>query len=334
MAYLFGEHIQLGMGVESTRGTGVAPQAWIPARTPTGIVAVVDKVQVKETRNSGISSQGSETVQTRAEGDLEFNVRNTSIGWILKSLLGDVNSVAASGATTHTFTRQTSGVQHPSLTLALAQTGFQDYEYPLAVVSSVEFRTPVDDLVNATANFIATGENTHSNFTPAFDESTDSYFRNHDVTFKFAADASGLDAAQGVCIKEFSLSVANNARPNQCVGSSTPNDIFTLMTEISGNFVVDFEDPANYYDLFKASTKQAMRIEMERTDLPELGSGSGLYPKVQIDLHNVTFDGYSPDRPLDDIVTEGIDFMGHYDETDGEAITIVLQNEQTDYDAA
>lgn len=333
MAYLFGEQIQLGLGVEATRGTAVAPQAWIPARTPTGIVAVVDKVQIKETRSTGISSQGSEIVQTRAEGDLEFNVRNTSIGYILKSLLGGVSSSTALGATTHTFTRQASGPQNPALTLALAQTGYQDYEYPLAIVNSLEIRTPIDDLVNATASFIAIGENTHADYTPAFNDTDDVAFRQHDVVIKFAADASGLDAASGVCVKEFALTISNNARPKQCIGSTSPTDIFTLMTEISGNFVADYEGPATYYDLFKANTPRAMRIEMTRDDLPVLGT-SALYPKIQIDLHNVTFDGYSPERPIDDIVSEGIDFMAHYDSADGAAITVRIQNEQANYNAA
>lgn len=331
MAYLFGENIQLGVGAESTRGTAVAPTAWIPARTPTGIVAVVDKVMVKETRNSGISSQGSELVQVRAEGDIEFNVRNTSIGHIWKSLLGSVNSVTALGATTHTFTRANTGSQFPSLTLALSQQGsFQDYQYPMGVVNSLEIRTPVDDLVNATANFVAKQENAVSAYTPTFSDSTDVPFRGYNVILKFASSAAGLTAASGICLKEMNLSISNNVRPNQCIGSLSPTDILTLVTEISGSFVADFEDPASYYDLFKAGTYRAMRIEMERTDLAVLGT-SALKPKMVIDLPRVSFEGYTPDRPLDDIVTESIDFSAHYSSTDTSAISVVLQNTQASY---
>lgn len=333
MSYVMGEQVQLGLGVEDTRGTAVEPQAWIPARTPTGIVSVVEKVQIRETRGSGISSQGAEVVQLRAEGDLEFNVRNTTIGYIIKSLLGTVQSNTASGATTHTFTRQVSGPQNPALTLALAQPGAQNYEYALAIVSSLEIRTPVDDLVNATASFMAAGEAEHAAYTPAFDEETDVIFRNHDVTIKFADTVDDLAAANAVCINEFNISFANSARAKQCIGNINPTDIFSLITEISGSFVADFEDVEDYYDVFKDGGYKAMQITMERDDLDELGTGSGLYPMVQITLPRVSFDGYTPDRPIDDIVTESIDFMGHYDEEEGAAVTFTVQNEQADYDA-
>lgn len=336
MAYLLGEQVQVGVGVEDTRGTGVTAQSWIPSRSPTGITSIVERTNIQETRGTGINSFGSELTQLRAEGDLEFNVRHTSIGYLLKSLLGSVDSSeeATSGAYTHTFTRMTSGPQLPSLTLVLAQEGFQDYEYPLTVVNSLEIQTPVDDVVNATANFIASKEEEHADFTPAFDESSDFLFRNHDVTIKFADTLDNLDGASGVCIKEFSASISNNARPNQCIGGLNPSDIFTLITEISGSFVADFEDPADYYDVFKSSGYKAMRIEMERDDMDELGSASGLYPKIQIDLPKVSFSGYTPERPIDDIVTESIEYVGHYDSDEGEAIIVTIQNEQENYDAA
>ena len=52
MAYILGESVNIGLGVESTRGTAVSPQAWIAGRTPTGVRPVVDKVLVAETKGS------------------------------------------------------------------------------------------------------------------------------------------------------------------------------------------------------------------------------------------------------------------------------------------
>lgn len=336
MAYLLGEQIQLGMGLETSRGTAVSPEAWIPARTPAGIISVVDKVPVRETRGSSISSEGAEIVQTRAEGDLEFNVRAETIGYIIKSLLGDSQSTPLGGtAFQHVFTRQTTGAQNPSLTLSLAMPGHQSYEYPLSVVSSLEIRTPVDDLVNATVSFISKSEDDHAAFSPSFSTS-DVVFRNHDVTIKFADTVAELDNATGVCVKEFSLNLANNARANQCIGNISPSDIFSLWTEITGSFVADFDGEEDYYDVFKTAGYKAMRIEMRRTDgAPLYVAGSGddddVYPTLRIDLHKVSFSGYTQDRPIDDIVTENVEFMGHYKEEDGEAITVTLINEIPDY---
>ena len=329
MAYLSGEKILLGLGLEQVRGTAVDPQVWIPARAASTIASIVEQVQIKETRGSGISTDGSEVTTIRAEGDLEFNVRVNTIGYILRSLLGQVSSSTDQGATTHIFSRSNLGPQFPSLTLALSQPGQQSYAYPLAIVSKLELRTPIDDLVNATVSFMAKSESAHPAYSPVW-TTDDVYFRSHDVVISFADDLSGLNAAQGVCIKEFAFTIANNARPNLCLGDINPGDILTLITELSGSFKTDFEGVEEYYDVFKAAGRKAMRIKMVRDDLAPIGT-SGKYPTLQIDLASVTFTGYKADRPLDDIVQENIDFMAHYSEDDGEAITVTLINGTGDY---
>ena len=149
MAYLRGEDINIGVGAENTaaRGTIVAPQVWIPGRTPTGVVPIIEKVEIKETRASGIDTQGSEIIQKRAEGDLEFNLRCGSIGYLLKSWLGKTTPsvVEAAAVWSHLFEVLPQNPEHPSLSLGLSQPNTQDYNYGLALVKSLEIRTPVDD---------------------------------------------------------------------------------------------------------------------------------------------------------------------------------------------
>lgn len=331
MAYLRGESVQLGVGPETTRGTAVTPTMWIPARTPTGIRSIIDKTLIRETAGTGVMTKDSEIVHSRAEGDLEFNVRNTSIGYLLESLMGSVSSVqeATTGAYTHTFTLDGTVSQRPSLTLGLSQGGQQDYAYSMGVVNSLEISTPIDDLVTATANFIAKDEAAVANYSPAF-ASDDFYFRNHDVTFKVAADVSGLAGATPICLKESSLSINTNTRPNWCVSNQGPNDILSLISEITGSFTVDYEDDS-YHNLYTAGTYRAIEIKMERDDLPVLGTASTLYPAITITLPKVSFEDWNPERPLDDIATEAISYNAHYDTTEGYAIQVAIQNEQATY---
>lgn len=331
MAYLRGESVQLGVGAESVRGTAVAPDIWVPARTPSGIKPIIDKTLIRETGGTGVMSKDSEVVHSRAEGDLEFNMRNVSIGYILKSLMGSSASVqqAATGAYTHTFTLDGTVSQRPSLTLALAQGGLQHYEYAMGIVNSLEISTPIDDLVTATANFIAKSEATHAAYTPAVN-SDDVYFRNHDVTFKVAANVAGLGAATPICLKESSLTLASNTRPNWCVSNQSPNDILSLISEITGSFSVDYETDS-YHDLYTAGTYRAIEIKMLRDDLPVLGTASTLYPGITITMPKVSFEDWTPERPLDDIVTEAINYTAHYDSTAGYAIQIEVTNEETGY---
>lgn len=338
MAYLMGDNIQLGIGMENpaSRGTAVAPQIWLPARSPATVNAVVDTVAVRETMKTGIRSSDSSITQVRAEGDVEFNVRVASIGYILKSLLGSVTSNTALGATTHTFTRQTESPLHPSLTLGLAQPNHQDYSYDLSVVSSLEIRTPIDDLVNATASFVSKAETEIANYTPTFTLAEDVFFRNHDITVKFATNVAGLSGASAICVKDMSVNVSNNVRPNQCLNSAnstSPADVFTLDTEIGGSLTVDYEGATAYHDVFVGQDYQAMEIKMIRDDLPVLGTSTDYY-SLTITLPKVSFSSYSAERPIDDIVTENVEFMAHYDTTEAKAIEVELINELADYDNA
>ena len=332
--YLLGESVNLGVGGESAaaRGTPVAPAIWIPARTPSGIRQIVEKTLLRETKASGVMSSGSEITSKRAEGDLEFNLRSNSIGWILQSLFGSSVPVAKSAPNAavydHTFSVLLNNPQHPSLTLALRQPNVQDYEYPLALVNSLEIRTPVNDLVNATVGFIAKTENEHSAYTVSFSDTVDRYFRNSDVTIKFATNVAGLAAASAVGVKEFSLSINNNARPNTVI--SGVNDVIALLMEIGGSLKLDTTSKANH-DIYTAGTYQAMSITFTRSDVT---IGSSANPTLVFTLPKVSFEDWTPDRPLDDIVTEGIKFSAHYDSTAAYAIQAVLSNTITTYNVA
>ena len=174
MSLLKGEDLNLGIGMEdpAARGTLVAPQGWVPARTPTGINVEVLKALIKETKASGINSQGSEVVQRKASGDLEFNLKSEMIGYILKSLLGKCTTSSVYGSVkSHLFEILPNDPQFPSLSLGLSQPGQQDYGYNGVVIKSLELRTPVDDLVNATIEFEGRDEVENANYSPTFSRS-------------------------------------------------------------------------------------------------------------------------------------------------------------------
>lgn len=324
MPYLLGEQINIGVGPEQTRGTGVAPEMWIPGRTPTGIRPVVTKVLMKETRASKIMSQGSEIVANRAEGDLEFNVRSKSIGYILLSLLGDYSPAAVggqAGAYDHTFEVQVDDPQNPTLTLALSQPSLQDYEYVLGLVTSLEIKTPVNDLVNAKVNFIAKSEDeAESPYTVSW-PSEDDLFHNYDVQVKI--NDSAVDC------KEFSLTINNNGKPNQVVGSGTPNDNLALAFEIGGDMTIDTQD-TTWHDAFTANDYIKLELILTRSDLT---IGVSTNPSLHITLPKVSIEGWTPDRPIDDLVKDKMKYVAHYDSATEKAITAVLRNEVADYTA-
>jgi len=325
-----GEDIVIGVGIEETRGTRVDPQIWIPGRTPTGVKLVVDKTLLKETRASKMASQGSEIVMKRAEGDLEANVRDVSIGFLLKSLLGKCTSASKQGDATayeHKFEVLPNNPEHPSLTLALSQP-VQDYDYLLALVSEMKLNIKPDDLINAVFSFVASEEAEKG--TPAYVPAltaADYIFRHQDVSIKIAANVAGLAAASPIGVKEFALDVKNNAGADQNVGEINPGNVLASTIEATGNFSLNFA-AKTMHDYFDDNDTKALQIIIERLDKTV---GASSHPKLVITLPNITFEGWNPDRPIDDIVKEGIDFTAHYDETAEEGIDIVLTNGRTDY---
>lgn len=326
MAFLKGEDIALGIERETVRGTPETPSQWLPARVPSGIHLIAEKVPVRETKGTGMVSQGAVLVQTRAEGDLEFNVRNNSIGMILLSLLGKVTSAANGSGYNHTFELLPANPQFPTLTLGLAQVGQQDYEYKKCIATALEIRTPVDDLVNATASFVGVGEATHADYTPSY-ASTDYYFRHYDVTIKIASNVAGLAAASALGVKEFSINIVNNGRVNQNIGELTPSDVLAIMHEITGSLKIDYQDET-YHDLFTTELYRAMSITMVRSDVT---ISSGVNPKLVITLPKVSFSALDMDRPIDDIVSQNVDFTAHYDDTLAYGIQAVLTNQLANY---
>lgn len=328
-----GEDIIIGVGIEATRGTAVAPQAWIPGRTPTGVMPVLEKTQLRETRASKIGSYGAEITQKRAEGDLEFNLRTETIGYLLLSLLGDVASEVKGGETVvynHTFTVLENDPEHPSLSLGISQPANQDYNYPLAVVSGVSIEVVPDDLVVGKVNFIASAENEEgSPFTPSF-ASSDVYFRQQDVSIKIADNVAGLGAATAMKVKSLKLDLPNGARVDQNVSELNPGNVLATVLDMKGSFERDLQD-ADIHDLFVDGSYQAMQITMERADVTIGGTSK---PKMVITFPRVSLEKWSPDRPIDDVVREQVDFIVHYDPSAAKAVDIVLTNLVEEYAAA
>lgn len=329
MPILLGENVNIGVGVEAVRGTAVSPSAFIPARTPSGIKPLVESVLLKETRKSRAGSYGREITHIRAEGDLEFNVRSKSIGYLLKSLIGSPSSDPSAGAYNHTFIPDVDDIQQPALSLYLAQEGQQHYIYPNGVVRSIEFRTPVDDLVNATASFIAIKENAVASIDEAsvtWDDG-DKAFRPYNVTIKKAANVAGLGAATALPVKEFAMTITNNARADINLGNINASDVYGLLFDVSGNLVIDYSDET-WHDFYTDGDYFAMQVTFSRPDVT-IGSTS---PSLQFTLPKVSVENWTPDRPIDEVVRNGIDFTAHYDATETKIIQAVLTNDVADYD--
>jgi hypothetical protein len=327
--YVRGEDVNIGLGVETTRGTPVTPAIWLPGRSPAGMIAQVDKVDIQETRATKMASQGAEIVGLSASGSIEFNLRNKSLGYILKSLMGSTAPALVAGETTiyrHTFDILLSNPQHPALTVGMSVPGIQDYEYALSIIKALNISISADDLPNGSIDIESKSEAEHASYSPAF-VSDDYYFRHQDLTFKIATDVASLAGSTALKPKKIDLSIDNGARGNRNASELQRSDVLVSGFNIGGSFDMDFQ-AKTYHDIFTAGTYRAVSIVLNRLDVT---LGTGAHPRLEIILPKVSFNSYDQDRPIDDILTESIGMTAHYSLSDGYGIRINLDNAKPNY---
>ena len=162
-----GEALAVGVAVEATRGTFLAATDYVRMREPSTIQTVVEQVDVKETRPTGLARDSSVIVMKKVEGDMALNLRFRTIGYFLKSLLGSLSSATEAGQTVvyrHTIGLAL-GVLQPTLSLSMARGSYPHKQVPGAVVTKMSLAFPLDDVINGSVSIKGLTETTTSNFT-------------------------------------------------------------------------------------------------------------------------------------------------------------------------
>lgn len=328
MGYERGEARALGVAVESVRGTFVAAQDYVRMREPDTIQTVLERVDVKETRPTGLARESKVITMKKVEGDIALNLRFRTIGYFLKSIMGGVSSaleVSQSAVYRHTITLAL-GVLQPTLSLSLARGTHPHKQVPGAVVTKLALNFPVDDVINGSVTLKGLTETTVANFTPAF-ASTDYLAPHQMVTVKIAANTAGLSGATAMVITDLSIELDRENRERMNISSILPVDFVSKLLNVSGKFTMDKLDDT-YKDLADAGTTRAMSITVTNTAQP-IGSPT-VNPQLVITLPQVTITS-SETRPMDDLITEEVTFEANYDDTAATGITMSLLNEKTSY---
>ena len=313
--------------MEVTPGTFVAAQDYVRSRDPHSIQTLTDKVKIRETKLTGVDSQGDVIVMKKVEGDIPLNLRFRTIGYFLKSLLGSLVSATEAGETIvyrHTITLNSS-VTQPTLSLSHSRGAHTHRQIPGTVVTKMGLSFPIDDLINGSVSIKGLTETDTSNFTPSFNTG-DHFAPHHMVTLKIASAVAGLAGATAINITDLAIEMDRGSREKVALSSTSPLGFIASLLSISGSFKMD-KDDETYRALAVANTARAMEIKIRNTD--QL-IGTAAYPELTITLPNVTLET-SEERTIDDTVTEEIKFVAHYDDTQAKAITMSLVNLKATY---
>ena len=321
---IIGRQIELGIGVEETRGTPQSTaEKWIK-KISANIVAKSEKKVDESTRNVMEDSLGARVVKKWFEGDLEGNVHADAIGYFFYNMYGAVSSVSAGGsAYTHTFSCGNS-IIHPSLSLLVKDTSISQEAFDTGMINTLEISVAIDDYVKFTASFMA-AEATASTDTPSYDTEYD--FIARDITLKFSDTEGGLAAADAIPAKDLTINWNANLISDHIIGGYFPDDIYNSHLAIEGSFNLNYAADT-YKDLFTADTYKYIQI----TITGEADIGDDDHPSIVILLNRAQVMDWNREDSADELVNEPISFKAFYNETDSEASTVVLTNVTSEYD--
>ena len=202
MALFTGRRVSVGIGRETTRGTGVSASFWMPK---TGIT-FADKVS----KDTILGSYGSIAAPLTAyvtgrwaEGDIEGEININSFGLLLYALFGALSTNSdnpETGVHTHNYTLQDDN-QCDSLTIYVADP-IEDKMFELAMLNSMTIDVALGEIVKFSTNFVSKYHKTTS-ATPSWTK--DYHFVAPDLTFKVADSISDLSSASKISLKSLSI---------------------------------------------------------------------------------------------------------------------------------
>lgn len=318
MTKFVGRKGTLGVALEATRGTPVVPAFWIPYVT----MSFFDRVETaREDQGMGnIADSDSVYVTMRmGEGDVESQLYDQAIPYILSSLLGAVPVTTGSNPYTHTFTLSSSN-QAKSLTLYWADPD-RSYIFPLAVVDSFKMSVEPNGIVNYTIGFKSKGARNWATQTPSYTTMGSKFLHQH-LGFKLASATAGLAAASAISLKSLELNINRNTVFDNVIGTSEPEDILSQAISVDGNISLNLEDDT-YRNYMLSNTYRAMEIKL-------LASASSSFT---LQFPRVDFSEWEPDYTLNEIAKQSINFKANYDSTNAAAIisTATVVNTKTSY---
>jgi hypothetical protein len=281
-----------------------------------------DKIEsANETQGLGnIADQDSFFVLTRmAEGDVDAQLYDRGIGYILTSLLGAVPVTSGSNPYTHVFSLSQSNLAK-TLTLYWKDPD-RSYAFPNSVVDSWKVSVAPNGLVEFTTHFKAKGADDFLGQTPDY-TTVGSKFTHQHLQFRLAANIAGLAAAVPISLKNFEINFNRNAIFDTVIGTAEPEDILSKELSIEGSLNLNLEDDV-YRNYMLAGTYKSMEIKL-------FASASS---SLTIQLPRVSFSEWEPDFALNDIAKQKINFKANYDAANALQIvsTATLINTKVSY---
>jgi len=316
-----GRRNDFGISKETTRGTTAASaDYWLPY----AVYSFSEKV-LKVRDDTGLGTietpRGSDIIKRWTEGDVEFNIRDQSIGLILLALFGKEtfdDDAPESDVGTHTFTIAASN-QHQSLSI-WKKNPIETLQAGNAVLTSFSLNAVLDQYLRATIGVVG---KLFGNDTDTVAYVAENKFRPQDVAIKLAATENELAGANALTtIRNLSLEINKNVEDYQGLGDVDPIDWVNKDFEVTGNFEIAFENDT-YKDLTLLNQLRAMSVKVTNAGVYAAGTTN---PSLELILDQVDFEDPDVDEANENVAILTANFVGHYSQTNSRMIRAILIN--------
>ncbi len=318
MSKFIGRKVEIGIGLESSRGVGV---------TPTVALGKVDFSMYDKTVDARLSeslghiadSEDKFVQEKYAQGSLGGILGANSALYLMALAFGDITTPGAAVDSVYPWDVPVDNDNiHPSASLLVKDVN-QSLLHKLVMLEQLEIEIPNDDLVKYTAEFVAKRAVTSLASMPSYAE--DYKFGKRLAKVSVADAIAGLTAASRLPLKNLKLTIKKNLLRDSQIGTVEPTDINNQQLSIEGELTLNYNDQT-YKNYMLDGTKKAMRIHLSSEKL--IGStGRG---ELIIDLSKVDFFSWEPDAKIDDIISQKINFKCNYDVATGKIVDSVTVN--------
>ena len=227
----------VGVGKETTPGTGVVPTHYIPVTDDPEFTDVIEYLHDEGMRGSAVKSYGVVPGPKNGEFTLKGNVDLKTIGFPLASVLPDVATTGAGAPFTHTFSLLNTGTGQPKGYSYTDFNGTQARRHEFSVCDELTFTFDAEGLLEFEASHLSQASATVA--TPTASYSTYTPIAN----WKACATIGGSASLE---IQEGEVTISREVeliRTLNC-GSSDPYSIFSGVCMVEGKltFVMEDED--------------------------------------------------------------------------------------------
>lgn len=326
MARFAGRRVQVGIGLETTRGTAVTPVYWYPFLDAS--MADKDNPIYNESSFGHIMKNSAKTTTLiNGEGNLTGKLYAKGLYYFLALVFGQLaTTTAVSGdtsASSHVFSLANTN-EHLSATIA-TKTPNEDLRFAMAMIDSLTLTWSPDAYPQIEVAFISKSGVTATNTVAMIAESE---FLPKHASMKIASTLAGLTGATALTdIKSFSLTFTKTLSPQQTIDSGTTyGQIFNTDFEVTGSIEKLLNDVV-YKGYALQDTVQAMQFSLSDSVNK---AGTTTPTSLSFDMSKVVFDSHVPQYGKSDIATETLNFTAILDQPNfAQTIKATLVNKYT-----